>query len=97
MEYSASRSDGYHKLETEFAQVIQILMLQVPNFWAPTQMVVGGETHEVALPVSQTKMNLPNSEGFTYEVQHVRDCILKGTLYCTSIESVDDWVEFNIL
>ncbi len=47
--------------------------------WCPTDIVVNGERHHFALPEPPFKPIYPNGQGMTYEVQEVRQCLLKGT------------------
>ena len=55
--------------------------LEIPrHFWSPLELVLqDGETEHHPLPKgAQRGFNFINSEGFAYEIEHVRDCIVKG-------------------
>ena len=53
-------------------------ILQVIQMWCPTQIIVNGENHDFPLPTAPLETNYPNSQGMTYEIQSVRECLLKG-------------------
>ncbi|XP_029425286.1 trans-1,2-dihydrobenzene-1,2-diol dehydrogenase isoform X2 [Nannospalax galili] len=53
-------------------------MAQISKSWCPTELVVNAERKEFPLPILGKKYNFLNGEGFSYEANHVRECLRKG-------------------
>ena len=47
-------------------------------FWTPTTRVKNGQKEEFPLPSSNLKFNYDNSENLVFEIQAVRECLVKG-------------------
>ena len=56
-------------------------VLQMPLFWCPTELILPNVKYEEPLPTNPLyPINYIKSEGFIYEAQAVRECLLKGML-----------------
>ncbi len=52
-----------------------------PYVWCPTSIKIKGKEHCFPIPgYNAEKYNYPNSGGFQYEAQSVRECLLKGKI-----------------
>ena len=52
--------------------------MQVPFFMAPDKIITPEKTHEFPLPKAKIKHNFQTTPGFIYQIQGVRESLLKG-------------------
>ena len=52
--------------------------MQVPFFMAPDKIITPEKTHEFPLPKAKIKHNFMTTPGFIYQIQGVRESLLKG-------------------
>lgn len=60
-------------------------------FWCPTSITVNGTEKSWPLPKAKYDFNFPNSCGFIYEANEVRECIRTGKIesdYVTHSDSL---------
>ncbi|XP_018428157.1 PREDICTED: trans-1,2-dihydrobenzene-1,2-diol dehydrogenase-like [Nanorana parkeri] len=57
-------------------------MIQIPTcMWCSTLVILNGKETQCPLPQSSKPMHFINSTGLSYEAEHVRQCLLKGTVH----------------
>ncbi|XP_059161971.1 trans-1,2-dihydrobenzene-1,2-diol dehydrogenase-like isoform X2 [Physella acuta] len=69
------------------------------KLWCPTQVYINGKKHEFQLPEvkDKEKFNFTNCEGFTYEIQCIRECLLRGDKECSTVPHEDTEVIMSVL
>lgn len=64
--------------------------MQIPYpFWAPEKIIVNSATYEFPIPLSNYKINYPNSAGLAYQAKAVRKAIKIGRLDCCAMTHQD--------
>ncbi|GFO27976.1 trans-1,2-dihydrobenzene-1,2-diol dehydrogenase [Plakobranchus ocellatus] len=61
--------------------------LHIPDcFWCPDRVVMeGNQVKYFQLPTIQDKLEFINSQGFCYQIQGIRECLLKGLKECPEV------------
>ncbi|KAH9488910.1 hypothetical protein Btru_058641 [Bulinus truncatus] len=69
------------------------------QFWCPSQVIINGTLIKCPLPDVQNKesFKFSGSEGLIYEIQHVRECLLKGSKECPEMRHQDSETIMSIL
>lgn len=86
--YSGNRTAHMHiAMDRQLDQTAVIMgsegHITIPNFWNPEKMVTPTKTWDCPIPKSTKQMNYLRSEGFIYEINCVRECLVKGHTECS--------------